>query len=168
MSSAYAFFQVAPQHLPQTRKRSAQSLFSGGKSICVTLHLLACVCPHFLSWSLSLSLGSIWPCLRPRVYRSNRWVLFLTLKGVPSLYFSLLHPHFLCNKVQAQGGKLRAKRTIAMLTHRREKKLRWSERMIISFNHITVAFKELPHWPQTYRALVPSLSGLTSEVKKRY
>lgn len=135
-----------------------QSSFSGGKSLCVTLHLLACVCPHFLSRSLSLSPGSIWPCLRPRDYRSNRWVLFLSLKGVPSFYFSLLRPHFLRNKVQAQGGKLRAEWTVDILTHRPEKKLRWSERMITSFNHITVAFKKLPHWPQTYRAVAASLS----------
>ncbi len=147
-----------------------QSSLSGGKSICVTLHLLACVCPHFLSQSLSLSLslGSIWPCLRPRAYWSNRWVLFLSLKGVTFFYFSLLRPHFFRDKVQAQGGKLRAERAIDILTHRLEK-FCWSERMITSFNHITVAFKKAA----TLTVDIPchssqSVWGLTSEGKKIY
>lgn len=159
MSSAYAFFEVAPQHLPQW---SAQTKFVLRRKELMCDFTPTCMCMSTLSvsvsFSLSLSPGSIWPCLRPRAYRSNSWVLFLSLKGVPSFYFSLLRSHFLRNKVQAQGGKLRAERTVDILTYRPEKKLRWSERMITSFNHITVAFKKLPHWPQTYHAVAASLS----------
>ncbi len=120
-----------------------------------------------LNLFLSLSLGSIWPCLRPRAYWSNRWVLFLSLKGVTFFYFSLLRPHFFRDKVQAQGGKLKAERAIDILTHWLEKKFCWSERMITSFNHITMAFKKAA----TLTVDIPchssqSVWGLTSEGRK--
>ncbi len=173
MSSAYAFFVVASQHLPQTRKWNAKTKFVIRRKEHMCDFTPTCMCMSTLSvsisLSLSLSLGSIWPCLRPRAYWSNRWVLFLSLKGVTFFYFSLLRPHFFRDKVQAQGGKLRAERAIDILTHRLEKKFCWSERTITSFNHITVAFKKAA----TLTVDIPchssqSVWGLTSEGKKRY
>lgn len=138
--------------------------------VCDFMPSWACVCLHFPS-------GSLFPFSRERPALSeatglsiDRWVLFLSLKGLPALPLSLL---LLRHKVQVHWGKLRAKWNGGMLTRRPGERPAdqnvWSPHSTLSQWPLKGCHNDhAPAMPQRLVCLIKTKRGLTREWGKDF